>query len=210
MVSVRRRSGSRGACLLGVIALALLHSAHASERVGADASVLARHVVQTNDHSATPFLIVDKRQARLYILDGKGVVVGSSPILLGSARGDDSVAGIGERNVADVRPHERITPAGRFVGEAGRNLKGEAIVWVDYDAAVSMHRVRTGNPRERRLERLASRTISDNRISYGCINVPAAFFDEHVYPLFGGRRKVMIYVLPETRSFSDVFPTLRS
>ena len=41
------------------------------------------------------------------------------------------------------------------LSEPGRNLQGEDIVWVDYDAAVSMHRVRANNPAERRLERLA-------------------------------------------------------
>jgi len=85
-------------------------------------------------------------------------------VLLGLARGDDSVPGIGERKIAEILPFERTTPAGRFVGERGRNASGEDIVWVDYDAAVSMHRVRATNPKERRLERLASPTPADNRI----------------------------------------------
>jgi hypothetical protein len=63
-------------------------------------------------------------------------------VLLGLARGDVSVPGIGERKISDINPHERTTPAGRFISEPGRNLSGEDIVWVDYDAAVSMHRVR--------------------------------------------------------------------
>ena len=124
---------------------------------------------------------------------------------MGAARGDDTVPGIGDRKIGEILPHERTTPAGRFVGEAGRNLQGEAIVWVDYDAAVSMHRVRTSNPRERRLERLATPTAADNRISYGCINVPVAFFDRQIHPLFDGGRTVPIYVLPEVRTFEEVF-----
>jgi hypothetical protein len=58
------------------------------------------------------------------------------------------------------------------------NTKGEDIVWVDYAAAVSMHRVRANVPSEQRLERLASPTIDDNRISFGCINLPPEFYDK--------------------------------
>jgi hypothetical protein len=108
--------------------------------------------------------------------------------------------------MADIRDDERTTPAGRFVSEPGRNLSGEDIVWVDYDAAVSMHRVRATNKSERRLERLATPTAADNRISYGCINVPAAFYDAHVKPSFG-TAKAVIYVLPETRPASTLFET---
>ena len=117
--------------------------------------------------------------------------------------------GIGERKIADILPFERTTPAGRFKAEAGRNLGGEDIVWVDYDAAVSMHRVRATNPRERRLERLASSTVADNRISYGCINVPAAFFDAWVSPIFKSS-PAPVYVLPEVRHEREVFSFLKA
>lgn len=106
--------------------------------------------------------------------------------------------------MAEIRPEERTTPAGRFEAEMGRNTQGEDILWVDYDAAVSLHRVRPTNPLERRLERLASKTPADNRISYGCINVPAAFYDAVVKPLFAARNGV-VYVLPEIRPMREVF-----
>jgi hypothetical protein len=76
-----------------------------------------------------------------------------------------------------VLPQEKTTPAGRFIGEPGRNARGEDVIWVDYDAAVSMHRVITFNAAERRLERLKTPTIEDNRISYGCINIPVEFYE---------------------------------
>jgi hypothetical protein len=132
--------------------------------------------------------------------------VADAPVLLGAARGDDSVPGIGERRIRDIRPFERTTPAGRFEAEPGRNTQGEDIVWIDYDAAVSMHRVRATNPRERRLQRLATPTIADNRISYGCINVPAKFFDRWVSPIFARGRHAIVYVLPEVHSLGQVFP----
>ena len=39
-------------------------------------------------------------------------------------------------------PHaeERTTPAGRFVASLDRDVHGQEVLWVDYDAAISMHR----------------------------------------------------------------------
>ena len=130
--------------------------------------------------------------------------MGSSPVLLGLARGDDSVPGIGERKMSEIKPVERTTPAGRFKVEPGRNVQGEDIVWIDYDAAVSMHRVRTANKADRRLERLATPIVADNRISYGCINVPASFYDQYIKPTLG-TADGLVYVLPETRSIDVQF-----
>ena len=103
-----------------------------------------------------------------------------------------------------IQPHEKTTPAGRFRLEPGRNLSGEDIFWVDYDAAVSMHRMRPSKPAERRPERMASATAADNRISYGCINLPPAFYDAAIRPVFSSGRG-WIYVLPETRSVQSLF-----
>jgi hypothetical protein len=62
----------------------------------------------------------------------------------------------------------------------------------------------TTNPKERRLHRLATATPKDNRISYGCINVPVAFYETVVGPAFTGTEGI-VYVLPEVRSMRDVF-----
>ena len=118
----------------------------------------------------------------------------------------DTVAppGIGDRPISKIRPEERTTPAGRFNGRIGHNLNGEDVVWVDYDAAVSMHRVRPNVASERRLERLASETAEDNRISYGCINVPVEFFETHILPVFSNM-SAAIYVLPDQLALGEVF-----
>lgn len=171
---------------------------------GQDTHQLMAWIGATRNNYGLPFAIIDKKAAMLHVFDGAGSLRGSSPVLLGLAPGDESVAGIGERKMADIRPAERTTPAGRFVSEPGRNLEGEDIVWIDYDAAVSMHRVRTGNRADRRLQRLATATPADNRISYGCVNVPAAFYDALIKPVFGATPAV-VYVLPETRPMSDFF-----
>lgn len=166
--------------------------------------VFARWLDASGDAGGLPFFIIDKNEARLYVFGQDAQLRAATPVLLGGAPGDHTVAGIGERAIADIRPHERTTPAGRFVGERGRNARGEEVVWVDYDAAVSMHRVLTTNRAERRLERLNTETPEDNRISYGCINVPAKFFDDHVLPVVV-RAHAIVYILPETRSLAEVF-----
>ncbi|MDP9877324.1 hypothetical protein J2W25_001631 [Variovorax boronicumulans] len=172
------------------------------------AEQFAQAAVAAGDNLSQPFAVIDKTAARLYLFDRDGHLVASSPVLLGLARGDDSVPGIGSRPMADIRTEERTTPAGRFPAEPGTNTAGEDITWIDYDAAISMHRVRATNPAERRLQRLASPTASDNRISYGCINVPAAFYDRHVKPMFASRGRA-VYVLPEVAPLDARFPFLR-
>lgn len=172
--------------------------------MGQDAQQLSAWIRATGNNHAQPFALIDKKAASVHIFDATGTLRGSSPVLLGLAVGDDSVPGIGERKMSQIQPEERTTPAGRFAAEAGRNIQGEDIVWIDYEAAVSMHRVRSGNKAEHRLERLATPTVADNRISYGCVNVPAAFYDALIKPLLGEQAAV-IYVLPETRSVSAVF-----
>jgi hypothetical protein len=171
-------------------------------------SAQARHVADwvadSSDNAGSDFIVVDKKAAAVLVFDQRARLRASSPILLGGAEGDDTVPGIGSRPLDQILPEERTTPAGRFVGERGRNARGEDVVWVDYDAAVSMHRVLTVNPAERRLERLASESVEDNRVSWGCINVPVAFFETYVSPLFA-RRQALIYVLPEVKTAQSVF-----
>ena len=184
-----------------------LHSASpalAIDRLSPDARSLVAWISASGDARGMAYVIVDKKEATVYVFDVDGRLRASARVLLGGAIGDDTVSGIGERAIADVRPEERTTPAGRFVGERGHNARGEDVVWVDYDAGVSMHRVLTSNPAERRLERLATPTIADKRISYGCINVPTDFYEAYIRPTFAAHRAV-VYVLPEIRSLAEVF-----
>lgn len=162
------------------------------------------------DHGQRPFLILDKQAAKLFVFDAQGTWQGESLVLLGLTPGDDTAAGVGQKPVAHVLPAERTTPAGRFVAEPGLNLAHEDIVWIDYDAALSMHRLRaTAKAQEQRPQRLASESVADNRISYGCVNVPPSFYDAHIRPTLG-RTGGLIYILPETRSLQLQFPALYS
>jgi hypothetical protein len=172
------------------------------------ASLDARHtadwVVDSGNNTGLPFVILDKKEAKVFVFNSDGKLRGAAPALIGFAVGDDSVPGIGEKKLSAIRPEERTTPAGRFVASLDRNLKGGQILWVDYDAAISLHPVITSNAKERRAERLASPSPLDNRISYGCINVPADFFRNVISLAFAGSNGI-VYVLPETRSVESFF-----
>jgi len=163
---------------------------------------MANWVVDSRDHQRMAFVIVDKKNARVYVFNPEGRLQAAAPALLGQARGDDTVPGIGDKPIAEVLPEERTTPAGRFIAEVGTSSsRGEDVVWVDYDAAVSMHRVL--NVKER-LTSLASPSHADNRMSYGCINLPRPFY-ENVLRTAVERTGAVIYVLPETRPMRAVF-----
>ncbi len=174
------------------------------EPTSGNARQVADWVADSRDNHGMPFAIIDKAGAKVFVFDADGRLRGATPALLGLARGDFPVRGIGDRALADIRPDERTTPAGRFVASLGFNAKRTDVLWVDYKNAVSLHRVVTNNPKERRLERLATPTALDKRISYGCINVPASFFDHVVKPAFTGSYGI-VYVLPETRSIGEIF-----
>ena len=179
------------------------------EAASDEARQVANWALFSGDNKRMPFVIVDKSSAKVFVFGPSGELRGAAAALLGLARGDDTVPGIGDRPLSQVRPEERTTPAGRFASRPGRNASGEDVVWVDYDAAVSMHRVRPVDPKERRLERLASNDPAQRRISYGCINVPVAFFDNVVKPVLGTQRAV-VYVLPETRQVGATFASVRA
>ena len=174
------------------------------ETYSVESQKLADWVVHTADNAKMPFMIIDKHQARVFVFDAQGQLRGAAAALLGMAIGDDTVPGIGQRKLSSIRPDERTTPAGRFIASLDRDVHGEEVLWVDYDSALSLHRVVTGHPKERRAARLASPTPLDNRISFGCINVPVQFYERVVSPAFTGTNGV-VYILPETRSAREVF-----
>lgn len=180
----------------------------AHEHASPEVRHIADWVLDSMNNGGLPFAIVDKIDAKVFVFSAGGTLRGAAPALLGSALGDDSVPGIGDKKLANILPGERTTPAGRFAVEMGRNMRGEEILWVDYDAAVSLHRVITSNPKEHRAQRLATPTPLDNRITYGCINVAEAFYLNVVHPVFS-KSPGIVYVLPETRSIQEVFNSYR-
>ena len=174
------------------------------ESTSPDVRYMARWVAESGDNAGMPYIIIDKVNARVFVLDAGGHLKGAAPALLGMVAGDRSVAGIGDQQVSAIRPENRTTPAGRFVASVGRDLHGQDIVWIDYPTALAMHRVVKGTPSERRAQRLESATPKDNRISYGCINVPVSFYEKVVGPAFA-RSNGVVYILPELSPARDMF-----
>jgi hypothetical protein len=175
-----------------------------TERASRESRQIADWIVDSKNNRGLPFVILDKIEAKIFVFDPAGRIQGAAAALLGSARGDDSVPGIGDREFSAMPPETRTTPGGRFVSSLGKDTHGKDVVWVDYDAAVSIHRVINTKPKERRLQRLATPTPLDNRISYGCINVPVHFYEKVLKPAFTGSNGI-VYVLPETRPAREVF-----
>ena len=173
-------------------------------QASATAQQLVRWVTGTGDNQNMTFAVIDRPGARIHVFSARSQWLGSSPVLLGVALGDRSAPDIGTRPLSRIRPEERTTPAGRFVTEPGRNLRGDDIVWIDYESAVSLHRVRSVQASERRLQRLASPALPDKRISYGCVNAPERFYNQFIAPLFGQNQGV-VYVLPDTEPFATFF-----
>ena len=174
------------------------------ERPSPEASYIANWIVHSGDNQSMPFMIVDKVHAKVLMFDANGRLQGAAPALLGLARGDDSVPGIGDREMSSILPEERTTAAGRFVVSLDRDKDGQEFLWIDYSTALSLHRVVKGTPSEQRAQRLQSASPKDNRISYGCINVTVNFYDKVVSPAFTGTNGI-VYILPETRTAQEVF-----
>ena len=153
-------------------------------------------------------MVIDKVAAKVFLFDAQGQLVGATPALFGITAGDESAAGVGDRELSDIKPEDRTTPAGRFVAKFGRASGNRNVLWVDYATSISLHPVVTTNKKERRLQRLRSTTADDNRITYGCINVPAKFYQDIVRPLFTGTSGI-VYILPESKYLFEVFPAFR-
>ncbi len=196
-----RRALAALVCALVGVAPAAADAAPAawfgSERVADDIRHFVEGLVALQDQGRLPFAIVDKQRAQIHVFDAHGRLRGSSPVLLGQTRGDRSSPAVGEHTQSGQVPvAERTTPAGRFVAEPGRNLHGEQVVWVDYDAAFAIHRLRPGASHALRAQRLASPSPDGRRLSLGCVVVPARFYLDVVANLLGRGRSI-VYVLPE-------------
>lgn len=166
-------------------------------------------VSSAGDNNGLPFLIVDKPHAALFLFDPEGNQLAAVPVLIGIAPGDEATPGVGAKELSEIGPAEKTTPAGRFLAKFGLAVGKERVLWVDYYTSVALHPVPTGAParKEKRRERLASPTPDDNRITFGCINVPTGFYAKLLRPMYA-KKGGYVYVLPDSKPIEDVFPAL--
>lgn len=174
------------------------------QAASAEAREVAAWISHSGDNGGLPYLIIDKVQARVFVFDPQGGLAGADAALLGMARGDHTLPGIGDMKLSAIRPEDRTTPAGRFLATLDRDIKGRVVLLIDYETSIALHAVVPGTLAERRAERLRSETPDDNRISYGCINVPAPFYDAVVRRTFKDTAGI-VYILPETRAPAELF-----
>lgn len=162
-------------------------------------------IAASGDNQGHAYLIVDKPQARIYLFDKDGTPLRDAPVLIGRAIGDEATPAIGRKSLAEIGPAEKTTPAGRFLARFGRAV-GQPVLWVDYADSVALHTIPPHN-KEHRLQRMLSPQIDDNRITFGCINVPQDFYRSGVKPMFG-KDGGYVYVLPDVKPLETVFPML--
>jgi hypothetical protein len=164
---------------------------------------VAQWVGSSHDNAGLPFIVVDKVNAQVYAFNPSAQLKATAPILLGMGRGDEVLVP-SNAPMSAIPPEKRITPAGRYLSNLVTDSHGKQVLSIDYKDSISLHIVVKGTPAQQRAARLASVTSDDNRISFGCINVPPGFFTEIVSPDFTPARGI-VYVLPETRSAAQWF-----
>ena len=169
-----------------------------------DVHHIADWAVNSGDHKGLPFIIVDKQNAKLVAFDRTGKLIQATPVLLGMGVGDTFAPGVMELQMHQMQPWQRITPAGRFFAEEGVNLEGQSVLWVDYDAAIAIHKLPAKETKQRRRQRIVSPDPAQHRITFGCINVLPAFYDRVVYPQFRAKGG-LVYVLPDSTPLKTVF-----
>jgi hypothetical protein len=165
---------------------------------------VAGWAISSGDHRDLPFAIVDKRAAQILVFDETGKLRGMAPVLLGSATGDHSAPGVGDRELADIPMDDRTTPAGRFYASYGPAIGVPEALWIDYATAVSIHPILPTAEGKRRKKWLASPSADDNRVTHGCVNVSPEFYQRIVRPILG--RRSIFYVLPEVGELQEALP----
>lgn len=166
-------------------------------------------VSETGDNAGLPFVVIDKTNAMIVAFDASGKPVGHGPVLIGRTLGDDATPGVGSKSLAEIGPAEKTTPAGRFLAKFGLAAGNAKVLWVDYATSVALHTIPTGNAKENRTKRMLTPTAEDNRITFGCINVPKALYNGKIAPMFG-KKGGYVYILPDTKPLEDAFPPLHA
>jgi hypothetical protein len=160
-------------------------------------------VAASKDNAGLPFVVVDKVNARVYAFTPAAQLKATAPVLLGGGAGDKVLVSP-DAPMSAIPLEKRITPAGRYPSHLVVDNHGKTVLLIDGANLITMHVVVKGTPAQRRAERLASVASDDNRISFGCINVPPAFFATVLDPDFRPATGI-VYILPEKTTSAQLF-----
>jgi hypothetical protein len=122
-----------------------------------------------------PTVIAVKAEGKLVVYRPETRSTMINPALFGKMLSDEY-----DKIAYDIGKSKPVTPAGNFVIEKAYSTKmREPIIMFIHGKkqVVAIHPLYLGKPGERRAERLASERVEDRRITNGCINVSADFFN---------------------------------
>ena len=190
--------------VVGVSAMTIPQDAHAQTGfstyesgpqiagVSQEASNTINWVKATHDNNGKVFVVADKNEGKIHIVDSNGKVLDTQNAIFGRNKSNDNVA--------------NSTPSGRFKLQKALTTKaadkkifgsdvltltdtvtGKDITKKD-GGVIAMHRLWN---KPERVKAINSATASDNYMSAGCINVPTAFYNSAVDNLDGA----MVYIL---------------
>lgn len=175
-----------------------------SDKKSDDVLLVADWVIKSMDNHGMPFVIVDKKKAKLFVFDIEGRILAGTSVLLGLATGDMTTPGIGNLKLSQILPKDRTTAAGRFLLRHGLDLQGGKVLWVDFDSGLAIHPIPEGKSEALRLKQLQSKNLNDHRATLGCVNVTREFYRNILSPLFDNANGY-VYILPETMQTASFF-----
>lgn len=128
------------------------------------------------------FIIVDKPLSKAYIYDSTGKLVKSFPVVLGRSLGDQTNAASASSTVPGDKAY---TTAGKFTLDSTQMLPEDRAEYKNKILAISgtnelaLHITYPGEL-EKRTKALNSDSVEDNRLSWGCVNISEANWDNFV------------------------------
>lgn len=164
------------------------------------------------------FIVADKNKGSLYLFNQFWQSIVRLNALYGKQKWDEIPKSAWIKDIDELSDNEKVTPAGIYVLSSMYNnkyLNSKALdVMEDYDDDgeaddewdIALHPVYLWIPWENRLDRLNSNTPKDNNISYGCINVLNADFDEWIYTCFGWSGGLIAIVPNNSKSLDKYIP----
>jgi len=115
------------------------------------------------------------------------------------------------KSANQIQDIDKVTPAGVFKLSVSKNpdyTGGYVLRFTDNKGdmgGVAIHSVYTGDVKENREAKLASKDLTDKKITFGCINVDASFFTDNIIPRIDKMENAGVVVIPDAQEQLDLF-----